>query len=42
MIKPAGKPGKIAKSVMKGKGIKSTPTGDKNEKLKVKAPYLQH
>lgn len=42
MIKPAGKAGKIAKAVMKGKGIKSAPTGDKNEKLKVKGPFLQH
>jgi len=42
MIKPAGKAGKIAKSVMRGKGVKSAPTGDKLEKIKNKGPYLQH
>lgn len=41
MIKPAGKPAKIAKAVMKGRGIKSAPTGEKHEKLKYKSDFLQ-
>ena len=42
MIKPAGKAGKISKAVMKGKGLKSASIGSKNEKIKMKGPYLQH
>lgn len=42
MIKPKGKPAKIAKAVLRGKGVKSAPTGAKHEKLKTNGPYLQH
>ena len=42
MIKPKGKPAKIAKAVLKGKGIKAGPSGERNEKLRITGPYLQH
>lgn len=42
MIKPKGKPAKIAKDVLGGKGVKSGPAGEKHEKLKLTGPYLQH
>ena len=42
MIKPKGKPAKIAKAVLKGKGVKAGPAGEKHEKTKLTGPYLQH
>lgn len=42
MIKPKGKPAKIAKEVLKGKGVKAQPAGEKHERLKLTGPYLQH
>lgn len=42
MIKPKGKPAKIAKAVLRGKGVKSGPAGAKHEKLKGTTPFLQH
>lgn len=41
MIRPKGKPSKIAESVLKKKGVKVV-SGDKMEKTKVKVPFLQH
>ena len=42
MIRPKGKPAKIAKAVLRGKGVKAGPAGQKNEKMKLTGPYLQH
>ena len=41
MIPPEGKARKIAKQVMKGKGV-DLPKPQKMEKVKVTGPYLQH
>lgn len=41
MIRPKGKALKIAKQVMKGKGVK-VEGGYKDQKTKVTGPYLQH
>lgn len=42
MIKPKGKAAKIAKAVLRGKGVKSGPAGQKHEKVKQTGAYLQH
>jgi hypothetical protein len=41
MLRPPGKPQKIAEKVMKGKGVK-IPASKQMETLKMKGPYLQH
>lgn len=41
MIRPKGKPLKIAKQVLKSKGVKVA-GGYKMEKTKLTGPYLQH
>jgi hypothetical protein len=41
MLRPPGKAEKIAKNVMKGKGVK-VPKANSNEKTKPTTPYLQH
>lgn len=41
MIRPKGKPLKIAQNVLKNKGIK-VKGGPKMEKETLKEPYLQH
>ena len=41
MIRPSGKAAKIAKQVMKGKGVK-VQTGQKMQKTELTGPYLQH
>jgi hypothetical protein len=41
MLRPGGKPLKIAKNVMKKKGVK-VEGGTKMQKTKLKGPYLQH
>lgn len=41
MLRPSGKASKIAKSIMKNKGIKIRPP-KANEKTKMQTPYLQH
>lgn len=41
MIRPKGKAQKIAKAVLKGKGVDVKGTS-KMEKTKVNGPYLQH
>lgn len=42
MIKPKGKAGKIAQSVLRGKGVKTAPAGERLDKTKLTGPYLQH
>lgn len=42
MIRPKGKAAKIAKQVLRGKGVKAATSGEKNEKMKISGPYLQH
>ena len=41
MLRPKGKPQKIAERVMKGKGIK-VPKATSNTKPTIETPYLQH
>ena len=41
MIRPQGKSQKVAKAVLKSKGIK-TPSSKSYEKVPVTTPYLQH
>ena len=41
MLRPAGKPEKIAKDVMKKKGVKVRPAKS-NKKTTLQGPYLQH
>lgn len=41
MIRPKGKPAKIAQDVMKKKGVKIA-AGTKMQKTKLTGPYLQH
>lgn len=41
MIRPKGKASKIAQQVLKAKGVKVV-AGEKLDKVKVKAPFLQH
>jgi hypothetical protein len=41
MIRPGGKPQKVAEQVMKGKGVK-IPKKKKMEKTVLTGPYLQH
>ena len=41
MLRPKGKASKIAKAVLKNKGVK-VQTGDKQEKIKGKGQFLQH
>jgi len=41
MIRPPGKPTKIAKEVMKKKGIK-VPKEQRVERMKPTTPFLQH
>lgn len=41
MLRPDGKPYKIAKNVMKQQGVNVRPPSTK-ETMKVKGPYLQH
>ena len=41
MIRPAGKAGKIAKKVLKSKGVK-VESGVKMQKTPPTTPYLQH
>jgi hypothetical protein len=41
MLRPPGKAEKIAKQVMKQKGIK-IPKATSNDKTKLQTPYLQH
>lgn len=41
MIRPAGKPQKIAEKIMKQKGVK-IPKKQKMEKIALTGPYLQH
>ena len=41
MIRPKGKPAKIAQQVLKGKGVKIV-AGDKMDKTKPGTPFLQH
>jgi len=41
MLRPSGKAEKIAKKVMKGKGVK-VPNAKAYEKVKLQTPYLQH
>lgn len=42
MLRPKGKPQKIAKAVLAGKGIKTPPSGERMDKTKNTGPYLQH
>lgn len=42
MIKPKGKAGSIAASVLKGKGVEVPNSKGKKEKVKDKTPLLQH
>jgi len=42
MIRPKGKPAKIAQSVLKGKGVEVPSGGKRNDKIKDKGPFLQH
>ena len=42
MLRPKGKPAKIAAAVMKGKGVKVPKGGDRMDKITLKGPYLQH
>lgn len=42
MLRPKGKPQKIAEAVMKGKGIKVPKGGERMNKVKLTGPYLQH
>jgi hypothetical protein len=41
MIRPGGKPQKIAEKIMKSKGVK-IPKKKKMEKTALTGPYLQH
>jgi len=41
MIRPGGKPQKVAEKVMKGKGVK-VPKKKQMEKTVLTGPYLQH
>ena len=42
MLRPKGKPEKIAQSIMRGKGVKVGKGGERMDKVKVPAPYMQH
>ena len=42
MIRPKGKAGKIATSVLKSKGVQVLGSSGKKEKVKDKTPFLQH
>jgi hypothetical protein len=42
MLRPKGKPQKIAQSVLKGKGVKVPKGGDRMDKTRLSGPYLQH
>ena len=42
MLRPKGKPQKIAQSVMRGKGVKVGKGAERMDKVKVPAPYMQH
>ena len=42
MLRPKGKPQKIAEAVLKGKGIKIPSGGTRMDKTKLTGPYLQH
>lgn len=42
MIRPKGKPAKIAQSVLKGKGVKVPGGGARDDKIKDKGPFLLH
>ena len=41
MLRPKGKPQKIAEAVMKKKGIKTPPSGAE-QRIPLKQPLLQH
>jgi hypothetical protein len=41
MLRPPGKAQKIAKAVLKNKGVQVA-KAKSNEKMKLKGPYLQH
>lgn len=41
MIRPKGKPTKVAEKIMKGKGVKVVTPGHM-DKTKLSGPYLQH
>lgn len=42
MIRPKGKAGKIAKTVLKNKGVEVPSSNGNKEKVKDKIPFLQH
>lgn len=42
MIRPKGKPQKIAAAVLKNKGVKIPKGGYRDDKTVKKEPYLQH
>jgi hypothetical protein len=42
MIRPKGKPNKIAQTVLKGKGVKVPSGGARDDKIKDKGPFLLH
>jgi ribosomal protein L24 len=42
MIRPKGKAGKIAATVLKNKGVTVPESSGKKEKVKDKTPFLQH
>lgn len=42
MIRPKGKAGKIASTVLKNKGVQVPGTSVKKDKVKKQIPFLQH
>ena len=42
MIRPKGKAGKIAATVLKNKGVEVPGSGGKKQKVKDQIPFLQH